>query len=64
MTEPVLTGGPATLNVELEKQITAFGLKRIKFKDLYYLPGRQTDAPSPGVFTSDIYDDITIVLQE
>lgn len=64
MVNAVLTDGPATLSTEIELQLDAVGLKKEKFTDLYYLPGRQVEAPSPGVITGSTSEDVTIVLQE
>lgn len=59
--EPSVRDGADTLSTVLNEQLVDY--EALKFSDLYYLPGRQLDYPSPSILTGSTYDDVTIVLE-
>lgn len=59
--EPKVISGMGKLNDRFSDELDSFS--SISFKDLYYLPGRQTTPKPTGVFTGWTTDDVTIVAE-
>lgn len=59
--ESQVISGMGKLNTELTNQLSSYS--SISFKDLYYLPGKQTSSAPTGVRTGWTTDDVTIVLE-
>lgn len=59
--EPKVKNGMSKVNERLNAELSQFS--SIAFKDLYYLPGKQTTAKGTGVFLGNTAQDVTIVVQ-
>jgi hypothetical protein len=59
--KPKVIAGMDTLNAQLNTQLALVG--GFTFKDLYYLPGKQTAAAGTGVTKGATWQDVTIVLE-
>lgn len=59
--EPKVISGMGKLNDRFSNELDSFA--SISFKDLYYLPGKQTTRKPTGVFTGWTTDDVTIVAE-
>lgn len=59
--EPKVKQGMTKLNEELASSLSAFD--GLGFRDVYYLPGKQTGTTTPASLTGWTTDDVTIVLE-